>query len=47
MRIAYFSPLNPVESGISDYSEDLLPWLAAYLDIDLFVDGYRPSSPAL
>ncbi len=43
MRVAYFSPLNPVPSGISDYSEDLLPYLASYADIDLFVDeGYRP-----
>ncbi len=46
MRIAYFSPLNPVPSGISDYSEDLLPYLASYADIDLFIDeGYRPANP--
>ena len=46
MRIAYFSPLNPVPSGISDYSEDLLPYLASYAEVDLFVDrGYRPASP--
>jgi len=43
-RIAYFSPLNPQKSGISDYSEELLPHLARYFDIDLFVDGYQPSS---
>lgn len=46
MRIAYFSPLNPVPSGISDYSEDLLPYLASYAEIDLFIDeGYRPENP--
>lgn len=46
MRLAYFSPLNPIPSGISDYSEDLLPYLAAYADIDLFIDeGYKPSNP--
>ena len=27
MRLAYFSPLNPQPSGISDYSEELLPYL--------------------
>src|SRR5437588_4417922 len=51
MRIAFFSPLNPVQSGISDYSEELLLTLAGAtvdgraVDIDLFIDrGYRPSS---
>lgn len=45
--LAYFSPLNPVRSGISDYSEELLPRLAAWTDIDVFVDGYRPTSPLM
>ncbi|MCS7464248.1 glycosyltransferase family 4 protein [Paenibacillus doosanensis] len=36
-KIAYFSPLNPVRSGISDYSEDLLPYLKEYYEIDVFV----------
>ncbi len=48
MRIAYFSPLNPVPSGISDYSEDLLPYLGAEAEVDLFIDrGYRPTNPDL
>jgi glycosyltransferase involved in cell wall biosynthesis len=38
MRIAYFSPLNPVKSGIADYSEELLPYLAQHAQIDIFVD---------
>jgi hypothetical protein len=39
MRLAYFSPINPVQSGISDYSEELLPYLAdAGADLDLFID---------
>ncbi|HET6314450.1 MAG TPA: glycosyltransferase [Chloroflexia bacterium] len=51
MRIAFFSPLNPIQSGISDYSEELLLALhgarvagsPAY--IDLFIDkGYKPSN---
>lgn len=42
MRLAYFSPLNPQRSGISDYSEELLPALVKGADIDLFVDGFKP-----
>ncbi len=45
MKLAYFSPLNPQPSGISDYSEELLPYLATHAEIDLFVDGFRPSNP--
>lgn len=44
MKIAYFSPLNPQRSGISDYSEDLLPYLAQYCNIDIFIDDYIPSN---
>lgn len=48
MRVAYFSPLNPQRSGISDYSEELLPHLAAAgLEIDLFVDGFAPSNASV
>src|SRR3990170_3266673 len=43
-KIAFFSPLNTVQSGISDYSEELLPVLAKGVNIDLFVDGYRPQN---
>ncbi len=39
MRLAFFSPLNPAPSGISDYSEELLPYLAQYAEIDLIVDS--------
>ncbi len=46
MRLAYFSPLNPIQSGISDYSEELLPALAAQgAMLDLYIDRYRPSNP--
>jgi glycosyltransferase involved in cell wall biosynthesis len=38
MRLAYFSPLPPQKSGISDYSEVLLPHLSNYYDIDLWVN---------
>lgn len=36
-KIAYLSPIPPQKSGIADYSEILLPHLAQYFDIDLFV----------
>lgn len=35
-HIAYFSPLPPARSGIADYSVELLPHLAEYVDITLF-----------
>ena len=51
MKIAFFSPLNPIQSGISDYSEELLLALhgaragGSPVDIDLFIDkGYKPSN---
>ncbi len=47
MRLAYFTPLNPQLCGISDYNEELLPYLAAHADIDLFLDGFQPSNADL
>src|SRR5688500_15002295 len=38
-RLAWFSPLPPVKSGISQYNRELLPELAFAHQIDLFVDG--------
>lgn len=43
-RLAYFSPLSPKMSGISNYSEELLPYLLRYSEIDLYVDDYVPSN---
>jgi glycosyltransferase involved in cell wall biosynthesis len=37
-RIAFVSPLPPQKSGISDYSAELLPYLAKHFQIDLFVE---------
>ncbi len=45
MKLAYFSPLSPKRSGISDYSEELLPYLAQGADITLFVDDFDPTNP--
>lgn len=47
MRLAYFSPLGPQRSGIADYSEELLPHLAAGADLTLFVEGFRPANESL
>ena len=51
MKIAFFTPLNPVQSGISDYSEELLVTLAGakvggrHLQIDIFIDkGNKPTN---
>ncbi|MCL2819381.1 MAG: glycosyltransferase family 4 protein [Oscillospiraceae bacterium] len=42
MKVAVFSPLNPIKSGISDYTQEVVLKLKEYVDIDLFVDGYKP-----
>lgn len=36
MNIAYCSPFNPIKSGISDFSEELIMELRKYANIDLF-----------
>ena len=42
-RIAFFSPLPPLASGIADYSYDIICVLSQYYDIDVFIDtGYSP-----
>ncbi|MBD3313416.1 glycosyltransferase [Candidatus Woesearchaeota archaeon] len=38
MKISYFSPFNPIRSGISDYSEELLPHLRKHMGIKIFTD---------
>ncbi|KZE70486.1 hypothetical protein AV654_06270 [Paenibacillus elgii] len=47
MRAAYFTPLNPDRSGISDYNEELLPYLSKYMDIDLFVKNKKLSNSSI
>lgn len=37
-KLAYFSPLPPLKSGISDYSKELIEYLGLYYDITLIVD---------
>lgn len=38
LKIAFFTPLPPLESGISDYSQDIINELCKYCDIDVFVE---------
>lgn len=37
-RLAFVSPLPPDRSGISDYSADLIPYLAEFYQVDVIVD---------
>jgi glycosyltransferase involved in cell wall biosynthesis len=47
MRIAYASPLRPQASGVSDYSEELLPVLGMHAELTLVTDGITPANPTL
>ena len=46
MTLAVFTPLPPVQSGISGYNEHLLPYLSKYADIDVFIGDYQPTGAA-
>jgi len=39
-RLAWFTPLPPVRSGVAQYNVELLPGLTSEYQIDLFVDGH-------
>ena len=47
LRIAFFSPFHPQKSGVSDYSEELLPYLAEHADIDLVAGSYKLANPEI
>ena len=47
LRLDYLSPLPPVRSGISDYSVDLLPHLAAHADVRVLRLPGQPIEPEL
>lgn len=41
-KVAMFTPLPPIESGISDYSYDIICEISKYVDVDVFIDdGYK------
>mgnify|MGYP000473369081 CR=1 FL=1 len=44
-KLAYVSPLPPVESGIADYSAELVPALEEFYDITLIVEDNKVSDP--
>ncbi|MCG7392454.1 glycosyltransferase [Microvirga sp. ACRRW] len=44
-RLAYISPMPPEQSGIADYSAELLPELAKHYDIDVIVVQDKVSDP--
>ncbi len=46
-KLAYFSPLPPLQSGIADYSVQLILELARYYEIDVFVAQTEVSEPHL
>src|SRR4051812_32736523 len=41
-RIAFFSPLSPVRSGIADYSDELLPDLSRLANVEAIVADDHP-----
>ncbi len=47
LRLAYFSPLSPLKSGIAAYSESLLPTLASQAEVDLFIGDWTPTAPEI
>lgn len=50
MRIAFFTPLSPKPSAVSDFSEGLALALASQpgIALDLFIDdGYHPDNPVI
>jgi glycosyltransferase involved in cell wall biosynthesis len=47
LDLAYISPFNPIPSGLSDYSETLIPALAKYFEITLYSDCGTPTNPLI
>jgi len=47
LSIACISPLNPLLSGISDYTESLLSGLSEFLDLTLYSDCGIPANPLI
>lgn len=45
IKIAMFTPLPPLKSGISDYSYDIIIALTEYFDIDVYVDDNYSGNP--
>lgn len=44
IHLAYISPVNPIPSGISDYSEALIPELTNHMRLTVYTDTDKPSN---
>ncbi|EHL15312.1 hypothetical protein HMPREF9630_00681 [Peptoanaerobacter stomatis] len=38
-KVAFFTPLHPLKSGIADYAEEMLPYIKNRFQVDLFIDS--------
>ncbi|HKN49885.1 MAG TPA: glycosyltransferase family 4 protein, partial [Actinomycetota bacterium] len=48
LRLAVWTPLPPAQSGIADYSAELLEGLSSHCELEVFVDdGYLPANECL
>ena len=47
LRLAYVSPLPPEQTGIADYSAELVPELARHYDITVIVDQKQVQAPGV
>lgn len=47
MKIAYFSPMNPERSGISDFSEELVAELCKQCEIEIFTSNKNISNNSI
>ena len=48
LHLAFFTPLSPLKTAIADHSEGLLPHMADFADVDLYIDdGYEPTNPTI
>jgi glycosyltransferase involved in cell wall biosynthesis len=41
LNIAIFSPINPIKSGISNYSSTLIKYLSGFFNVDIYIDDYK------
>jgi len=48
MKVALFSPINPVRTGISDYTEEMLEAFRMHFEFDLYYDpNIKPSNKVI
>jgi glycosyltransferase involved in cell wall biosynthesis len=47
VRLAWFSPLPPIPSGIADYSAEIIPLIAEHAEVDVFSPGFKKRSASI